>query len=231
MMLIGRRTTGMRLFTPPCAVAGEIGQRSAHPFELRRDSGRHRTARQSDPRWAIRWCTRTSHREVARGTLLDRASFEQVENRPQRASELEALRRLYIASGQIGVMTYKDAGNIAAAPEIFRNGHVELRRTQIRQVVQVKRGLVAVDSLDFLKQPPRGFTVRLCQVLLKKLLSNGIIGLYVVATPHNSGCRPKLALGRLLRIRQWLPADIATPEFCHGLGPSVLPRSRSKALA
>src|SRR5216683_1473275 len=59
---------------------------------------------------------------------FDRASLDQVKNRPQRARKLEALRRLYVAVGQVGIMKYEDAGNIAVAPEIRRNDHVELRR-------------------------------------------------------------------------------------------------------
>src|ERR1017187_5160839 len=69
---------------------------------------------------------------------LDGAGLDQVENRAQRASKLEALRGLYVALGQVGVMEYEDAGSLAVAPEIRRNGHVELRRIQIRQVVKAE---------------------------------------------------------------------------------------------
>jgi len=46
--------------------------------------------------------------------LADKALFhglglDQIENRPQRASELKALRRLCIAIGQAGIMQYGDA--------------------------------------------------------------------------------------------------------------------------
>ena len=85
---------------------------------------------------------------------LDRAGLDQVENRPQRASKLEALRGLYVALGQVGIMKYEDAGNIAVAPEIRRNGHVELRRIQIRQIVEAERRVVAVYTLDFLIPVP-----------------------------------------------------------------------------
>src|ERR1019366_1752930 len=85
---------------------------------------------------------------------LDRPSLDQVKNRPQRASKLEALRRLYVALGQVGIMKYEDAGNIAVAPEICRNGHVELRRIQVRQIVEAERRVVAVCTLDFLVPVP-----------------------------------------------------------------------------
>ena len=68
--------------------------------------------------------------------------------------KLETLRRLYIASGQVGVVKDEDAGNIAVAPEIRRNGHVELGRIQIRQVVEAERRLVAVHTLHFLVPVP-----------------------------------------------------------------------------
>lgn len=83
-------------------------------------------------------------------TLLHRIDLDQIENRPQRASELETLRRLYIAIGQVGIMQHQDAGNIAVAPEIRRNGQVELRWIQIRQIVKAECRVVAVDTLDFL---------------------------------------------------------------------------------
>src|ERR1035437_4964345 len=51
-------------------------------------------------------------------------------------------------------MKYEDAGNIAVAPEIRRNGHVKLRRIQIRQIVEAERGVVAVYALDFLVPVP-----------------------------------------------------------------------------
>ena len=62
---------------------------------------------------------------------LDSANLDQVKNRPQRASKLKALRGLYIAFGQVGIMKHEDARNIAAPPEIRRNGHVQLCRIQI----------------------------------------------------------------------------------------------------
>jgi len=85
---------------------------------------------------------------------LDRAGLDQVKNRPQRTSKLEALRRLYVALGQVGKMKYEDAGNIAVAPETRRNGHVELCRIQIRQIVEAERRAVAVYTLDLLVPVP-----------------------------------------------------------------------------
>ncbi len=52
---------------------------------------------------------------LADETLLDRAGLDQVKNRPQRTSKLEALRRLYVALGQVGKMKFEDAGYIAVA--------------------------------------------------------------------------------------------------------------------
>src|SRR5713101_1301312 len=91
---------------------------------------------------------------LADETLLHSADLDQIENRPQRASELEALRRLYIAIGQVGIVQHQDAGNIAVAPEIRRYSHVELRRIQIRQIVQAEGRVVAVHTLDFLVPVP-----------------------------------------------------------------------------
>jgi len=81
---------------------------------------------------------------------LDRAGLDQVENRSQRTSEFEALRGLYVALGQVAIMKDEDAGNITVASEVCRNGHVELRRIQIRQVEKAKRRLVAVNTLNLL---------------------------------------------------------------------------------
>ena len=51
-------------------------------------------------------------------------------------------------------MKHEDARNLAVAPEIRRNGHVQLRRIQIRQIVKAERRMVAVDTLDFLVPVP-----------------------------------------------------------------------------
>src|SRR5216683_1274209 len=64
------------------------------------------------------------------------------------------MRRLYVALGQVGIMKYEDAGYIAVAPEVRRNCHVELRRIQIRQIVEAERRVVAVCTLDFLVPVP-----------------------------------------------------------------------------
>jgi len=83
---------------------------------------------------------------LANETLLHSADFNKVENRPQRAGEFEALRRLYVFVGQVGIMKYEDSGNTAVAAEMRRNRHVELRRTQIQQIVKPERRVVAVDT-------------------------------------------------------------------------------------
>ena len=70
-------------------------------------------------------------------------------------SELEALSRLHVTLGQIGIVKYENSGNIAVAPEVRRHGHVELRRIQIRQFVKAERRLVAVYTLDLLTPVPR----------------------------------------------------------------------------
>ena len=86
---------------------------------------------------------------------LDRACFDQIENRPQWASELEALRGLYVALGQIGVVQDENPGNLAVAAKTRRNGHVQLRRIQIRQIVEAERRVVTVYTLDLLVPIPR----------------------------------------------------------------------------
>jgi len=80
---------------------------------------------------------------------LNGSGIEQVENRPQRASELEPLCGLYVTLGQVGIMEYQDPRNLAIAPEVRRNGHVKLRRIQIRQIIKAERRMVAVYTLDF----------------------------------------------------------------------------------
>jgi len=85
---------------------------------------------------------------------LDGAGLDQVEDRSQRASKLVALCCLYVTRGQVGIMKYEDSRNLAVAPEVRRNGHVELRWIQIRQVVKTERRVVAVYALDFLIPVP-----------------------------------------------------------------------------
>jgi hypothetical protein len=85
---------------------------------------------------------------------LDGAGFDQVEDRSQRASKLVALCCPYVTRGQVGIMKYEDSRNLAVAPEVRRNGHVELRWIQIRQVVKTERRVVAVYALDFLIPVP-----------------------------------------------------------------------------
>src|SRR5712691_8570658 len=45
---------------------------------------------------------------LADETLLHSAGLDQIENRPQRASKLEALRGLHVALGQVGIVKDKD---------------------------------------------------------------------------------------------------------------------------
>jgi len=85
---------------------------------------------------------------------LNGSGLDQVENGPQRARELEALCGLYVTLGQVGIMEYEDARNLAIAPEVRRNGHVEFRRIQIRQIIKAERRMVAVYTLDFLVPIP-----------------------------------------------------------------------------
>ena len=80
--------------------------------------------------------------------LFHSAGLYQIENRRQRASKFEALRRRYVALGQVGIVKHEDSGNAGAAPEIRRNGHVELRRTQVREFIKAEGRLVAVYTLD-----------------------------------------------------------------------------------
>ena len=85
---------------------------------------------------------------------LDGTGLEQVKNRPQWASELEALSGLYVTHGQIGIVQYEDAWYLAVTAEIHRHCHVELRWIQIRQIVEAERRMVAVHTLDFLIAVP-----------------------------------------------------------------------------
>jgi len=79
---------------------------------------------------------------------FDRASLDYVKNRPQRASKPEALRGLYVALGQVSIVEYENARDFAGASEIRRNRHVKLRWIQIRQIVQAKRRVMTVYTLD-----------------------------------------------------------------------------------
>src|SRR5262245_3395271 len=71
-----------------------------------------------------------------------RAALDQVENRPEGPSKLEALSRLHVGLGQVGIVKYENTGNIAVAPEVRRHRHMELRRIQVRKFVEAKRSLV-----------------------------------------------------------------------------------------
>jgi hypothetical protein len=48
---------------------------------------------------------------------LHSAGFDQVENRPKRPSELEALSGLHVAPGDVGIVKYENTGNIAVPPD------------------------------------------------------------------------------------------------------------------
>src|SRR5258708_35176320 len=86
---------------------------------------------------------------------LHRAGLDQVENRPQRPSELDALSGLHVALREVCIVKYENAGNIAVTPEVRRNGHMELRRIQIGQIVEAECRVVAVYTLDLLMSIPR----------------------------------------------------------------------------
>src|SRR5580692_7388324 len=75
--------------------------------------------------------------------LLHCACPNQVKDRPQRASEPEALRALYVGFGQICVVKNEDARDLTVSPEVHWNRHMELGRVQIRQIVKAKCRLVA----------------------------------------------------------------------------------------
>ena len=62
-------------------------------------------------------------------------SLDQVKDRPQGSRKLEALRVLYVALGEVGIVQHEDSRNLAVAAEIRRDCHVELRGIQIRQVI------------------------------------------------------------------------------------------------
>ena len=51
-------------------------------------------------------------------------------------------------------MQHEDAGDLAVAAEIHRHCHMELRRIQIRQIVEAEHRMVAVYTLDFLIAVP-----------------------------------------------------------------------------
>src|SRR5439155_22531339 len=85
---------------------------------------------------------------------LDGAGFDQVEDSSQKSSKLVDLCCLYVTRGKVGIMKYEDSRNLAVAPEVRRDGHVELRRIQIRQVIKTERRVVAVYALDFLIPVP-----------------------------------------------------------------------------
>lgn len=76
--------------------------------------------------------------------------LDQVKDRPQGSSKLEALSVLYVALGKIGVVQDQDSGNIAVTPEIRRNHHVQFGRIQIRQFIKAEGCVVAVNTLCLL---------------------------------------------------------------------------------
>ena len=57
-------------------------------------------------------------------------------------------------SGRSAIMQHHDARNIAVAPEVRRNCHVELRRVQVGQFVKAQRRLMTVDAFDFFVSVP-----------------------------------------------------------------------------
>lgn len=76
-------------------------------------------------------------------------SLDQVKDRPQGSRKLEALRRFYVALGEVRIVQQQDSWNLAVA-EICQDCHVELRRIRVRQVIWTERRLVTIDTLYFL---------------------------------------------------------------------------------
>src|ERR1035437_2523798 len=74
-------------------------------YDLARRSGHSRLL---DPLASDQTSVDSLRDRLADEVPLDRAGFDQVQNRPQRASELEALRRLYVTVGQVGIMQDED---------------------------------------------------------------------------------------------------------------------------
>jgi hypothetical protein len=79
---------------------------------------------------------------------LDRTYLDQIKNGTQWPRVFVAGADLYISLRQIAVVKHKDPWNIAVAPEVFWNGHMELRWVQVRQFVQAERRLMAENSID-----------------------------------------------------------------------------------
>jgi len=80
----------------------------------------------------------------------DRIRFEEIENRPKGTRELEALRGFNIARRQVSAMQDESTGGLAIPAKVHGNGHMQLRRIEVREVVKAESGLVAVNALRLL---------------------------------------------------------------------------------
>lgn len=72
---------------------------------------------------------------------------DDVEERSQRARDSHAVDGLDIITRQASIVKTKIRGDAQHALEAVRNGQVEPRRHDVRQVVQRQRGRVTVDAL------------------------------------------------------------------------------------
>jgi hypothetical protein len=73
--------------------------------------------------------------------------FEQIKNRSHGLSYAHSMNSSNVTLGEISEMQNEHAGDFAVSPEVFRDGHVQLRRHYIGKVVKAQRSLMAVDSL------------------------------------------------------------------------------------
>jgi len=86
---------------------------------------------------------------------LDRAGLYQVKNRSQRPSVFVARSGLNFALEQVAIMEHDNARDIAVTPEVCRNGHMELGRVQVRQLIEAQRRLMTIDAIDLFLSVPR----------------------------------------------------------------------------
>ena len=131
---------------------------------------------------------------------LNRTIRDQIKNRAERTRVLEARPNLNVGLRKIAVMEDKHTGNIAVAPEAFRNSHVNFGWVQVRQFVQAERRLVAENALDCflpISGPERPeYEIRPvryweeCQTIDAAVFPNPVPGLYMVRMSilGESGC-------------------------------------------
>jgi hypothetical protein len=85
---------------------------------------------------------------------FDRVILDQIKNRPQLPRIAVAWSSLDISVGEIAVMEHDNPGNIAVAPEVLRNGHVELCRVEVRQFMETEGSLMTVHPFNFFLPVP-----------------------------------------------------------------------------